>query len=107
MRSKRSVRLEAKWREIVSGHPCSGQTVQAYCKARQVIEASFFFWRRELLRRAHPLAASPRLIPVRVLPDPPLRLQVRCPSGHVVRLSSRDGSLLSNLFRTLNGGGTC
>ena len=54
MRSKRSVRLEAKWREIVSGHPCSGQTVRAYCKARQVTEASFFFWRRELERRAHP-----------------------------------------------------
>ena len=70
MRSKRSVRLEAKWRDIVSGHPCSGQTVRAYCKARQVAEASFFFWCRELERRAQPLAASPRLIPVRVLPDP-------------------------------------
>ncbi len=107
MRSKRSVRLEAKWREIVSGHPVSGQTIRAYCKARQVTEASFFFWRRELLRRAQPLAVRPRLIPVRVLPDPSLRVQVRCPSGHVVRLSIRDGSLLSHLFRTLNGGGTC
>ena len=74
MRSKRSVRLEAMWREIVAGHPVSGQTIRAFCKARQVTEASFFFWRRELLRRAHPLAASPRLIPVRVLPDSPLRL---------------------------------
>lgn len=107
MRSKRSDRLEAKWREIVAGHPCTGQTIRAYCKARHVPETSFYFWRRELLRRAQPLAASPRLIPVRVLPDPSLRVQVRCPSGHVVRLSSHDGSLLSNLFRTLNGGGTC
>jgi hypothetical protein len=49
----------------------------------------------------------PQLIPIRILPDPTLRVQVRCPSGHVVRLSSHDGSLLSNLFRTLNGGGTC
>ena len=79
MRSKRSVRLEAMWREIVAGHPVSGQTIRAFCKARQVTEASFFFWRRELLRRAQPLAASPRLIPVRVLPDPSLRLQVRAP----------------------------
>ena len=107
MRSKRSVRLEAMWREIVAGHPVSGQTIRAFCKARQVTEASFFFWRRELLRRAQPLAASPRLIPVRVLPDSTLRVQVRYPSGHVVRLASRDGSLLSNLFRTLNGGGAC
>jgi hypothetical protein len=107
MRSKRSVRLEANWREIVAGHPGSGQTIRAYCKGRHVTEASFFFWRRELLRRAQPLAASPRLIPVRVLPDPALRVQVRCPSGHVVRLSIRDSSLLSHLFRTLNGGGTC
>ena len=107
MRSKRSVRLEAKWREIVSGHPGSGQTIRAYCKGRHVTEASFFFWRRELERRAQPLAASPRLIPVRVLPDPALRVQVRCPSGHVVRLSSPDGSLLSHLFRALNRGGSC
>ena len=71
MRSKRSVRLEAKWREIVSGHPCSGQTVQAYCKARQVIEASFFFWRHELERRAHLLAVRPHLIPIRILPYSP------------------------------------
>ena len=62
MRSKRSVRLEAMWLEIVAGHPVSGQTIRAFCKARQVTEASFFFWRRELLRRAQPLAASPRLI---------------------------------------------
>ena len=102
MRSKRSVGLEAKWREIVSGHPGSGQTIWAYCKGRHVTEASFFF-----LRRAHPLATRPQLIPIRILPDPTLRVQVRCPSGHVVRLSSHDGSLLSNLFRTLNGGGTC
>ena len=107
MRSKRSVSLEAKWREIVSGQPGSGQTIRAYCKGRHVTEASFFFWRRELERRAQPLAVSPRLIPVRVLPDPALRVQVRCPSGHVVRLSSPDGSLLSHLFRALNGGGTC
>ena len=107
MRSKRSVRLEAKWREIISGHPGIGQTIRAYCKGRHVTEASFFFWRRELERRAHPLAVRPQLIPIRILPDPTLRVQVRCPSGHVVRLSSHDGSLLSNLFRTLNGGATC
>lgn len=107
MRGKRDIRLEARWREIISGHPRSGQTVRTYCKARQVTEASFFFWRRELERRAQPLVASPRLIPVRVLPDSALRVQVRCPSGHVVRLSSRDGSVLSHLFRALNGSGSC
>jgi transposase-like protein len=107
MRSKRSGRLEAKWREIVAGHPVSGQTIRAYCKARQVNEASFFYWRRELERRAQPVAVRPQMIPIRILPEPSLLVQVRCPSGHVVRLSSRDGSLLSNLFRALNGGGAC
>jgi len=107
MRSKRSGRLEAKWREIVAGHPVSGQTIRAYCKARQVNEASFFYWRRELERRAQPVAVRPQMIPIRILTEPSLRVQVRCPSGHVVRLSSRDGSLLSNLFRALNGGGAC
>jgi transposase-like protein len=107
MRSKRSGRLEAKWREIVAGHPVSGQTIRAYCKARQVNEASFFYWRRELERRAQPVAVRPQMIPIRILPEPSLLVQVRCPSGHVVRLSSREGSLLSNLFRALNGGGAC
>ena len=73
MGSKRSVRLEAKWREIVSGHPGSGQTIRAYCKGRHVTEASFFF-----LRRTHHLAPRPQLIPIRILPDPTRRVQVRC-----------------------------
>jgi len=107
MRSKRSSRLEAKWREIVAGYLGCGQTIRAYCKARHVSEGSFFYWRRELQRRTQPLAERPQLIPIRILPDPSLRVQVRCPSGHVVRLSSRDGALLSNLFRALNGGGAC
>jgi hypothetical protein len=98
MRRNRSFRMETKWWEIVSGHPDSGQTIRAYCKARHVTEASFFFWRRELLRRAHPMAVRPQLISIRILPDPSLRVQVRCPSGHVVRLSNRDGSLLFHLF---------
>ena len=102
MRNKRSVRLEAKWREIVSGHRGSGQTIRAYYEGRHVTEASFFF-----LRRTHPLAPRPQLIPIRILADPTLRVQVRCPSDHVVRPSSDDGSLISHLFRTLNGGETC
>ena len=68
MRGKRDIQLEARWREIVSGHPCSGQTVRAYFKARQLTEASCFFWLRELLRRAHPLAVRPQLFPIRILP---------------------------------------
>ena len=104
MRSKRSVRLEAKWRKIFAEHPRSGQTIRAYCKARHVTEGSFFFWRSEMERLAQPLAVGPQLSPIRILPDFTLRMQVRCPLGHVVRLSSHDGSLLSNLFRALNGG---
>ena len=76
MRSKRSGRLEAKWREIVAGHPVSGQTIRAYCKARQVNEASFFYWRRELERRAQPVEVRPQMIPIRILPEPSLLVQV-------------------------------
>ncbi|MFM8930541.1 MAG: hypothetical protein ACKOS8_01525 [Gemmataceae bacterium] len=36
MRRKRDIRHEAQWREIISGHPCSGQAVRAYCKALHV-----------------------------------------------------------------------
>ena len=107
IQSKKSGKLEAKWREIVAGQPGSGQTIRAYCKAKHVTEASFFYWRRELERRAQPLVERPQLIPIRILPDPSLRVQVRFPSGHVVRLSSRDGAILSNLFQALNGGGAC
>ena len=32
MRGKRDIRLEAKWQEIVSGHPCNGQTKGDCCK---------------------------------------------------------------------------
>jgi hypothetical protein len=37
-----------KWRQIIQSQQASGQTVAAWCRERNVTQASFFAWRRRL-----------------------------------------------------------
>jgi hypothetical protein len=48
---RRDVEKERFWRQVVGGHAGSGLSVRQYCTDREVTEASFFAWRRELARR--------------------------------------------------------
>ena len=45
---------------------------------------------------------QPRFVPVTVLPAWTVSVEVRCPSGHVVCLSSCEVSVLASLFAALN-----
>jgi len=47
-------------------------------------------------------SARPKFVPVTVLPAATLAVEVRCPSGHVVCLSSCEVSVLASLFAALN-----
>ena len=42
---------EANWRGRVAAWERSGESVRGYCRAREVSEAAFHFWKRELKRR--------------------------------------------------------
>jgi hypothetical protein len=43
---RRSVR-EQHWRGIFSGWKASGLSISAFCRNRDIAEASFYYWRRE------------------------------------------------------------
>ena len=48
---ERKGRGEAYWRRIVRQQGASGLTVRQFCRQGDFRESTFYFWRRELLRR--------------------------------------------------------
>lgn len=48
---RRDLKKEAAWRRIIGRQARSGVTVRAWCLDRQLSEATFHWWRRELARR--------------------------------------------------------
>jgi hypothetical protein len=95
---------ERFWRGTLSACRSSGLSIRAFCERRHLSESAFYFWRQELRRRdgepAAP-AATPKFVPVTVLPATTLAVEVRCPSGHVVSLPACDASTLRSLFAAL------
>jgi len=72
--SKRSVEKEEFWRLVLAEHAASDLSVRAFCKREAISEASFYFWKRELVSRdAIPISQpkSPQLVPVRVVDPKP------------------------------------
>jgi len=73
--SKRSVEKEEFWRLVLAEHAASDLSVRAFCKREAISEASFYFWKRELVSRdAIPISQpkSPQFIPVRVVDPKPM-----------------------------------
>jgi hypothetical protein len=99
-KQRRDPARERYWRGVVAQWQASGLGVRDFCLQRQVTEASFYAWRRELKSRDAPGVAKPAFVPVTVVPTMPM-VEVRCPSGHVVTLPSADGDTLRHLFAAL------
>jgi transposase-like protein len=93
--------LVTEWRS-------SGLSVREFCSRRQVREANFYAWRRELRQRhGRPASSAPSaFVPVTVTP-PLAMVEVRCPSGHVVAVTPGDGETLRQLFAALAAEASC
>jgi hypothetical protein len=63
---KRDLKKEAFWRRVLGEQGRSGLSIRAWCVRQGVRESSFFWWRRELVKREALRAA---LAPVRVTSD--------------------------------------
>jgi transposase-like protein len=105
--NRRDPRRERLWREAMAGWQGSGLSVRQYCRRRQLSESAFYFWRRELQRRAvqRVPSTSPHFVPVSVLAS--ATVEVRCPSGHVVSLATADAATLRMLFAALVTEASC
>jgi hypothetical protein len=98
---------EQYWRDLVSEWRASGVSVRAFCLQRQVKEASFYSWRREIASGDEPAASSsPAFVPVTVRPAMST-VEVRCPSGHVVTVTNADRDTLRHLFAALVAESPC
>lgn len=103
-RGQRNRDKERFWRQHVTAHQRSGQTVRAYCDSAGLSEPSFYSWRRVLAERyphhtakpqsepADPTTeATPAFLPVRVVPTSPTpatpTVEVLLRSGRVIRVA--------------------
>ena len=105
-KQQRDLAREQHWRSLVSEWQASGVSVREFCLQRQVKEASFYSWRRELQRRDPPSAAKSAFVPVTVVPMAAL-VEVRCPSGHVITLPNANIETLRQLFAALTPESPC
>ena len=66
--------LERTWRDRIALWQSSSLSVRVFCLKHQLNENSFYFWRRELLRRDQTTATPPAFVPVAVVasPSPPV-----------------------------------
>jgi hypothetical protein len=73
---RRDPHKERHWRQLLEQWQRSGQSVRAFCAARDVSEQSLYWWRRELAVRDRKAASSaraappPRFVPVHVRAEP-------------------------------------
>jgi hypothetical protein len=74
------------WRATIGAWRRSGQTINAFCRARRLTRANFDRWRRILAAEPSPSppTPSPAFVPVRVVAEPMAEVVLR--SGVVVRL---------------------
>ena len=85
MRQRNPERVRV-WRELIDAWNRSGQTINAFCRERELTRSNFDRWRRILTaENSRPSrGTAPAFVPVRLVADPVA--EVVLPSGIVVRL---------------------
>ena len=70
---QRNPAKEQFWRQTLARQRASGLSIRAFCEREGLSEASYYQWRRELVRRDRfPRPARQRqraFVPVRIIPD--------------------------------------
>jgi len=105
---------ETFWRQIIGQWRHSGQTIRAFCRARNLTEASFYAWRRTLAQREQQAGRSlgrhgpgrterpPLFVPVLVSAGAGASLEVVLDHGPVVRVPAGfDATTLRQLLAVL------
>jgi transposase len=94
------------WRKTLREFATSGQSVRAFCRARQLSEPSFYAWRRTLARRdaATPpdASATPAFLPVRLADAMSAPMEIVLAGGRCIRLRPPvDRAALSEIIAAL------
>ena len=83
MGATRDPQREQVWRQHIAAWRRSGQSIRGFCSARQLSEASFYAWRRELRERDRPQTPPLKFLPVQVRSE--ALIEITLPDGLVVR----------------------
>ncbi len=80
---------QVKWRGLISDQEISGQSIAAFCRARDVSESLFHYWRKRLRE-----VATPRFVEVQVA-EPQLRPRhSRSAAGSTIEVRLSNGRSL-------------
>lgn len=106
--SRRDPAKERFWHQTLKQQAESGQSVRAFCRDRQLTEAAFYFWRRELKQRKadkKPDAKGGALfVPVvaqGVTKTTAPTIEMTLPSGSVLRWPGADATVTAELIAAL------
>ena len=81
--------VRAKWQSLVSEQQESGQSVAAFCRARELHKSQFYYWNKRLRE-----AAAPEFVEVRVA-KPHLSQRDSCSAlGSTIEVRLRNGRSL-------------
>jgi hypothetical protein len=104
--SRRELKPERFWRDLIDRWKTSGQSIAAFCAAQRVSQATFYAWRKRLTshspRTTSPPSPTSTFAPMRIVPDP--TAEVILPSGLVVRVPvGADAAAVARLVTALQG----
>ena len=105
----RDLSKEKFWRRTLTAFAASGQSVRAFCAARQVTESSFYAWRRALAQReaarSKPASLAPAFVPVRLSEAMAGSIEIVLTGGRCLRLHGPvDRAALAEVVAVLDPG---
>jgi transposase len=96
------------WRQALADWKSSGESIQAYCRARGFSAGNYYTWRRRLAQRdgVQPTSVPPTsFVPLRVMAE--AVLEVVLPTGVMVRVpTGADAAAVAKLVAAL-GNSSC
>ncbi|HEV3443957.1 MAG TPA: hypothetical protein VG099_04895 [Gemmataceae bacterium] len=105
MSKARDPRREEFWRNAIAGWNKSDQSIRDYCSERQLSEASFHGWRRELAKRDQTTPPALKFLPVHVYAE--AIVEVVLPNGLVVRVPAGASAAAVAALVTALGATSC
>ena len=128
--SRRDPARQRYWRTLLDEQRRSGLTIEAFCQSREVASSSFYYWKRELVKRTtdrqpaerareaasnRTTTSSPRFLTVQIEEQPQntppqasSQLELVLASGEVLRIATGfDPNTLAQVLGVLRGGRTC
>lgn len=87
------------WAELIKAQVQSGQSIRAFCEARQIKKCTFYYWKQKLRR------STQRFIPIsRAIPVATKTPRIHLPNGVQIELGAGlESGVVSQFLRGLCG----